>query len=61
LLSTDTDTDPISIRFESGRGAARLTDQRLPTPPPQLITAAAASAAVDAFDLWWTVKRSNYQ
>jgi len=33
----------------------------LPTPPPQLITAAAASAAADAFDLWWTVKHSNYQ
>ena len=27
------------IRFKSGRGAAWLTDQRLQTPPPQLITA----------------------
>jgi len=30
-------------------------------PLQQLITAAAASAAADAFDLWWTVKHSNYQ
>jgi len=63
LLSTDTDTIP--IRFKSGRRAARLTDQRLQTPPPQLITVAAArtgcSAAADAFDLLWTVKHSNYQ
>ena len=63
LLSTDTDTIP--IRFKSGRGAAWLTDQRLQTPPPQLITAAVVwtgcSAAADAFDLLWTVKHSNYQ
>ena len=32
------DTDFL-IRFKSGRGAAWLTDQRLQTPPPQLITA----------------------
>jgi len=30
-------------------------------PPPQLITATAASEAADAFDLWWTVKHSKYQ
>jgi len=60
LLSTDTDT--LQERMCHRRGAAWLTDQRLLTPlPPQLITAAAASAAADAFDLSWTVKHSNYQ
>jgi len=53
------------ICFKSGRGATWLTDQRLQTLPPQLITAVAprtrCSAAADAFDLSWTVKHSNYQ
>jgi len=43
LLSIEYDTDFLT-RFKSGRGAARLTDQRLQTPPPQLITAVRCGA-----------------
>jgi len=47
------------------RGAVWLTDQRLPTPPPQLITAAAAPragcAAADAFDLCGVVHSQTQQ
>jgi len=65
-FSTDTDTpifccQPIPDPLQERPWHSMTDRSKAPTPPTQLITAAAASAAADAFDLWWTVKHSNYQ
>jgi len=63
-FSTDTDTpifccQPIPIRYQyASRAAVAQRDWQI---KGSLITAVEASAAADAFDLWWTVKHSNYQ
>jgi len=61
LLSTD--TDPIPICFKSGRGAPRSVTDRSKAPDAAAATnnSGGAASAADAFDLWWTVKHSNYQ
>jgi len=73
-FSTDTDTlifccQPIPIRYRSNTDTLQERPWRSVTDrskAPDAATATnnsggTASAAADAFDLWWTVKHSNYQ
>jgi len=55
LLSTDTD----ALQERPWRS---VTDRsKVPDAAATTNNSGAASAAADAFDLWWIVKHSNYQ